>query len=102
MNRADPLTTASAIIARRYEGAAVTFLAGSVVRGEDTDTSDLDLVVVYERIDAAFRDSFIYAGWPVEAFVHDRKRYDISFCKWIGRAVYLHFLTWCPPARRCP
>jgi hypothetical protein len=71
MNRADPLTTASAIIARRYEGAAVTFLAGSVVRGEDTDTSDLDLVVVYERIDAAFRDSFIYAGWPVEAFVHD-------------------------------
>lgn len=33
------------------------------MRGEGTDTSDLDLVVVYERIDAAFRVSFIYAGW---------------------------------------
>lgn len=34
-------------------------------------TSDLDLVVVYQRIDAAFRESFVYAGWPVETFVHD-------------------------------
>jgi hypothetical protein len=49
----------------------VTFLAGSVMRGEGTDTSDLDLVVVYERIDAAFRETFMHAGWPVEAFVHD-------------------------------
>jgi len=71
MNRPDPLTTASEIIAQRYEGAAVTFLAGSVMRGEGTATSDLDLVVVYERIDAAFRESFTSAGWPVEAFVHD-------------------------------
>ncbi len=71
MNRADPLIAASEIVARRYEGAAVTFLAGSVMRGEGTATSDLDLVVVYERIDAAFRDSFLHAGWPVEAFVHD-------------------------------
>jgi hypothetical protein len=71
MNRLDPVTAASEIITQRYEGAAVTFLAGSVMRGEGTDTSDLDLVVVYERIDAAFRESFTHAGWPVEAFVHD-------------------------------
>lgn len=51
-------------IRRSYLNAANRiFLAGSVMRGEGTDTSDLDLVVVYERIDAAFRVSFIYAGW---------------------------------------
>jgi len=81
MNRADPLATASEIVARRYEGAAVTFLAGSVMRGEGTATSDLDLVVVYERIDAAFRDSFIYEGWPVEAFVHDPETLRYFFLK---------------------
>jgi hypothetical protein len=69
--RPDPISAATEIVARRYEGAAVTFLAGSVMRGEGTDTSDLDLVVVYERIDAAFRESYTHAGWPVEAFVHD-------------------------------
>lgn len=71
MNRADPLSDASEILAQRYEGAAMVFLAGSVMRGEGTDTSDLDLVVVYERLDAAFRESFRYKDWPVEAFVHD-------------------------------
>ncbi len=71
MNRTDPRIATSEIIAQRYEGAAVVFLAGSVMRGEGTDASDLDLVVVYERIDAAFRESFSHAGWPVEAFVHD-------------------------------
>lgn len=71
MSRAEPLSTASEVVAHRYEGAAVVFLAGSVMRGEGTDTSDLDLVVVYERLDAAYRESFSYADWPVEAFVHD-------------------------------
>lgn len=49
----------------------VIFLAGSVVRGEGTKTSDLDIVVLYESLPNAYRDSFIYCGWPVEAFVHD-------------------------------
>lgn len=55
-------------------------------------TSDLDLVVVYQRIDAAFRESFVYAGWPVETSCTTRKRCGISSCMWIGRAVYLPLL----------
>ena len=41
------------------------------MRGESTAYSDLDLVVVYERLECAYRESFVFDGWPVEAFVHD-------------------------------
>ena len=56
---------------RKYPAAKVIFLAGSIVRGEATPFSDLDLVVVYENLPAAFRESFYFGGFPVEAFVHD-------------------------------
>lgn len=59
----------------KYPGADVIFLAGSVVRGEGTKTSDLDLVVVYESLPNAYRDSYFYGGWPVEAFVHDLRTF---------------------------
>lgn len=47
------------------------FLGGSVMRGEATPASDLDIVVVYKRLPNAYREAFVYGGWPVEAFVHD-------------------------------
>jgi predicted nucleotidyltransferase len=69
--RASPEETAQRIWRERFEGARVLFLGGSVMRGEATPTSDLDVVVVYERLPNAYRESFVYGGWPVEAFVHD-------------------------------
>lgn len=71
MERQDPRTAALEIVNRRFGDAAVAFLSGSVMRGEATETSDLDLVVVYERLGNAYRESFLHGGWPVEAFVHD-------------------------------
>jgi hypothetical protein len=70
---------AKRIHAERYAAAEVTFLAGSIVRGEGTRTSDLDLVVVFERLPNAYRESFICGGWPVEAFVHDPETLDYFF-----------------------
>lgn len=55
----------------KYSDAKVIFLAGSIVRGEGTAYSDLDLVVVFERLPNAYRESFYFSGFPVEAFVHD-------------------------------
>jgi predicted nucleotidyltransferase len=69
--RIEPAEAARRIWQERYAGARVLFLAGSVMRGEATPTSDLDLVVVYERLPHAYRESFVYEGWPVEAFVND-------------------------------
>src|SRR5204863_8980776 len=33
--------------------------------------SDLDLVVIFDKLPAAYRESFYFQGFPVEAFVHD-------------------------------
>ena len=74
-----PVAAAREIFAERYGGARVIFLAGSVVRGEATPTSDLDLVVVYERLPHAYREAFVHAGWPVETFVHDPETLGYHF-----------------------
>jgi predicted nucleotidyltransferase len=70
-SRLSPKEAARGIFRERYEGARVLFLGGSVMRGEATPASDLDIVVVYERLPNAYREAFVYGGWPVEAFVHD-------------------------------
>ena len=51
MNKPPFQETAQKIFTTRYSDAAVMFLAGSVVRGEGTKTSDLDLVVVFDHLD---------------------------------------------------
>jgi hypothetical protein len=70
-SRVSPVEAARGVLGERYAGARVLFLAGSVMRGEATPTSDLDVVVMYEELADAYRESFTFAGWPVEAFVHD-------------------------------
>jgi predicted nucleotidyltransferase len=70
-SRVTPLEAARGIWRGRYAGARVIFLAGSVMRGEATPTSDLDIVVVFEELRDAYRESFTFEGWPVEAFVND-------------------------------
>lgn len=66
-----PESAAKEILEDRFPKASVMFLAGSLIRGEGTRFSDLDLVVVFDHVETAYRESFYYRGWPVEAFVHD-------------------------------
>jgi hypothetical protein len=69
--RITPAAAALEIFHARHAAARVLFLAGSVMRGEGTPSSDLDLVVVYEQLPVAYRESFTHGGWPVETFVND-------------------------------
>ena len=78
-SRIGPIEAARGIFRERYEGAHVLFLAGSVMRGDATPTSDLDIVVVYERLPNAYREAFTFEGWPVEAFVHDAETVERFF-----------------------
>jgi hypothetical protein len=55
------------------------FLAGSLVRGEGTRHSDLDLVVIFDRLERAYRESFHMGDLPVEAFVHDPQTLEYFF-----------------------
>ncbi len=66
-----PIFAAKDLFETRYQGAAAVLVAGSVVRGEASMYSDLDLVVIFPSVRAAYRESFTHMGWPVEAFIHD-------------------------------
>lgn len=65
------LAAARKCFASRFKGASHMFVAGSIMRGEGNELSDIDLVVVYPNLSRAWRTSFIVDGFPVEAFVHD-------------------------------
>ncbi len=70
---AEALKLATAVFHDRYRSAAFAYAAGSIMRGQGTTRSDIDLVVVFDRLDAARRESFVVEGVPIEAFVHDRE-----------------------------
>lgn len=67
----DIIRIARQIRDQRYSRSEVAFAAGSLIRGEATRFSDIDLVVVYDHLPQAYRESFTVASFPVEAFVHD-------------------------------
>ncbi|MFC4403776.1 nucleotidyltransferase domain-containing protein [Gracilibacillus xinjiangensis] len=54
-------------------------LAGSVVRGEATETSDLDIVIFDKRLKSSYRESLVEFGWPIEIFVHNLSSYKHFF-----------------------
>ena len=74
-----PTQVVTEIFATRYPDANVLFLAGSILRGEGTRFSDLDLVVIFERLPAPYRESFYFKDFPVEAFVHDPETLNYFF-----------------------
>ena len=73
------LTAARKIRERFFPSARAFLLAGSFVREEATAYSDLDLIVILERVKAAERRSFRFEGWPVEAFIHDVQTLEYFF-----------------------
>jgi hypothetical protein len=86
-SRVSPVEAAQRVWRERYAGARVIFLAGSVMRGEATPASDLDIVVVFDSLPNAYREAFVFGGWPVEAFVHDPSTLARFFEKDRERAV---------------
>jgi hypothetical protein len=79
MTKLAPEAAAKEIARERHAGAKVVFLCGSVVRGEATASSDLDLVVIYDSLSQAYRESFLHGQWPVETFVHDPQTLSYFF-----------------------
>jgi predicted nucleotidyltransferase len=74
-----PLETAREFVERRYPTCRAAFLAGSVVRGQATDTSDLDIVVIDDGAKGSYRESFLENGWMIESFIHTSKTYRNFF-----------------------
>ncbi|PLR66220.1 nucleotidyltransferase domain-containing protein [Bacillus sp. UMB0893] len=77
--RLEPFEAAKKIIEKRFPKCQAAVLSGSVVRGEATPASDLDIVIFDETLKASYRESFVEFGWPVEAFVHNFDSYRHFF-----------------------
>lgn len=71
--RNDFFQTATSFLSEKHSGAICAFIAGSVVRNEATETSDIDLVVLCppDVLPKACRCSTVYQGWPIEAFLQN-------------------------------
>ena len=63
----------------KYPLAEFAFLAGSIIRGEGTKYSDLDIVIIFENLPNAYRESFYFQGFPVETFVHTPETLNYFF-----------------------
>jgi hypothetical protein len=76
IKKLEALEAAKRFISTYFPDCQGALLAGSVVRGEATDTSDLDIVVFDNSIRSAYRESLIEFGWPIEVFVHNFTSYQ--------------------------
>jgi len=68
---------AKLVVERHYPDFLCAFIAGSLVRGEGTSASDIDVVVMMPESTAqVHRRSVFEEGWPVELFVQTPRAQD--------------------------
>lgn len=75
VKRIDPIVAAEQFIDKHFLNCQGALLAGSVVRGEATETSDLDIVIFDKGLTSSYRESMIDFGWPVEVYAHNLTSY---------------------------
>ncbi|WP_052345888.1 nucleotidyltransferase domain-containing protein [Paucisalibacillus sp. EB02] len=77
--RLPSMEAALRFIIEEHPECEIAFLAGSASKGEETATSDLDIVVFDHSIESSYRESFILYGWKVETFIHNEDTYLKQF-----------------------
>lgn len=70
------LEIAHAFIQIHFPNCKTALLSGSVVRGEETSSSDLDIVVMDHN---SFRKSYLFRGRPIEVFAHNEHSLEDAF-----------------------
>ncbi|MEO4052623.1 nucleotidyltransferase domain-containing protein [Solibacillus sp. CAU 1738] len=78
-DKLSPIEAAHQFIKEHFPNCQGALLAGSVVRGEATETSDLDIVIFDNKISSSYRESVIAYSWPIEVFVHNLTSYKQYF-----------------------
>lgn len=77
--RLEPIKAATLFVEKYFPDCQGAILAGSVVRGQATETSDLDLVIFDGGVASSYRESLIEFGWNIELFVHNLTSYRVFF-----------------------
>lgn len=86
-SKIDPLEAAQRFISTQFPRCQAALLAGSVVRGQATETSDLDIILFDATLVSSYRESFIESGWPIELFAHNLTSYRTFFEQNCQRAI---------------
>lgn len=86
-SKINPLEAAHHFISTHFPYCRAALLAGSVVRGEATATSDLDIIIFDDTLGSSYRESFIESGWPIELFAHNLTSYRTFFEQDCQRAI---------------
>ncbi|MFB2564443.1 nucleotidyltransferase domain-containing protein [Rhizobium sp. IMFF44] len=83
------------VLASRFPSYSFAFASGSIIRGEGRKGSDIDLVVVFDRLETAWRETFIEGELPFEVFVHDPETLSCFFESDIARGypVIIHMVA---------
>ncbi|MGY6211382.1 nucleotidyltransferase domain-containing protein [Cytobacillus firmus] len=79
MNKLPPIEAAHQFVNAHFPNCKGALLAGSVVRGEATEKSDLDIVIFDKNNRTSYRESLIEYGWYIEVFVHTLTSYKQFF-----------------------
>ncbi|MDR4886137.1 nucleotidyltransferase domain-containing protein [Fredinandcohnia sp. QZ13] len=79
INKMKPIKAAQQFIQKWFPDCQAALLAGSVTRGDATETSDLDIIVFQRNILSSYRESLFDFGWPIEVFVHNETSYKQFF-----------------------
>lgn len=79
----------------KITGCDIAFLAGSASRGEETATSDLDIVIFDNSIESNYRESFVLYDWKIEVFIHNYITYlnQFDMDKETGRPILANMLA---------
>lgn len=80
-----PIEAARNFIQTEFPNCVGAILSGSVTRGEETATSDLD-IILFENHTYAYRESLIKYDWMIEVFVYDFESYRPFFESDVKRA----------------
>ncbi|WP_402720986.1 nucleotidyltransferase domain-containing protein [Janthinobacterium rivuli] len=73
------------LVRQRYPTAVVAIIGGSFATGRQTPSSDIDLLLLFDHVDCAWRDTLVAEGRTVELFAHDVATFTY-FCKEIDAA----------------
>ncbi len=70
------MDTALQFVQQYFPACKAALLSGSVVRGEQTSSSDLDILILSND---SFRKSYQFMDWPIEVFVHNEDSLSYNF-----------------------
>lgn len=97
--RVDPLAVVSELSRSRYAGANCILFGGSAAQGTHNESSDIDLVVLFNRLPNASRESFTDSGWLIDAQLHDAEtlNYVLTSDARFGSAILANFILEAKP-----